>query len=88
MIPTRYIIGSEPLQSWEEKHPDAKWIVLSGDISCDMYEQLCLDLDYTKYNRISFEALTFGNKIYENEYQMTKESVFKVLTENLHTSET
>lgn len=71
MIPTRYIIGSEPLQSWEEKHPDAKWIVLSGDISCDMYEQLCLDLDYTKYNRISFEALTFGNKISENEYQMT-----------------
>lgn len=71
MVGTRYIIGSEPLQSWEEKHPNAKWIVISGEISYGMYEQLCLDFDYTKYNRISFEDITIGNKIFENEYQVT-----------------
>lgn len=71
MVRTLYIIGSEPLQLWEEKHPNTKWIVLSGEISCDMYEQFCLDFDFTKYNRISFEDLTIGNKISENEYQVT-----------------
>lgn len=71
MMRTLYIIGSEPLQSWEEKHPNAKWIVLSGDISYDIYEQFCLDFYYTKYNRISFEDITIGNKIFGNEYQVT-----------------
>ena len=71
MVGTRYIIGSGPLRSWQEKHPNAKWIVLSGEISYDMYEQLCLDFDYTKYNRISFDDVTIGNKIFENEHQVT-----------------
>ena len=64
-------MGSEPLRSWEEKHPNTKRIVFSGNISYDMYEQLCLDFDYTKYNRISLEDITVGNKIFENEYQVT-----------------
>ena len=68
---TRYIIGSEPLRSWQEKHPNTKWIVLSGDISYDMYEQLCSDFDYTKYNRISFEDQTIWDKFFENELQVT-----------------
>lgn len=71
MVPSLFIVGSEPISSWEEKHPNAKWIVLSGEISYDMYEQLCLDFDYTKYNRISFDDVTIGNKIFENEHQVT-----------------
>lgn len=71
MVHSQYIIGSEPLRSWEEKLPNAKCIVLSGDISYDMFEQLCLDFDYTKYNRISFEDITVGDKIFENGYQVT-----------------
>ena len=71
MVPAQYIIGSEPLQSWEEKHPNAKWIVLSGTISYDMYKPFCLDFDYTKYNRISFEDITVGDKLFKNEHQVT-----------------
>jgi len=71
MVPTQYIIGSEPLHLWEEKHPNSKWIVISGNISYDIYEQLCIDFDYTKYNRISFDEITIGNKIFENKHQVT-----------------
>lgn len=68
---THFIIGSGPLRAWEEKHPDAKWIVFSGNIPYEIFEQLCLDFDYNRYHRISFEEIIIGNKMYENEYQMT-----------------
>lgn len=79
MVPAQYIIGSESLLSWEEKHPNAKWIVLLGTISYDMYEQLCLDFDYTKYKRISFEDITIGDKLFENGHKGTNSEYCNIM---------
>ena len=68
---TKFTIGSESLHSWENRHPDTRWIVLSGNISYEIFAHFCLEFDYTKYNRISFEDITIGDKIFENGYQVT-----------------
>ena len=79
---TKFTIGSESLHSWENRHPDTRWIVLSGKVSYDIYEQLCIDFDYTKYNRISFEDIIVGDKIFENGYQVTNSEYCHIMVYN------
>ena len=76
---TKFTIGSEPLHSWENKHPDTRWIVLSGNISYEIFAHFCLDFDYTKYKRISFEDITIGDKLFENGHKVTNSEYCNIM---------
>ncbi|MGP1548260.1 MAG: leucine-rich repeat domain-containing protein [Prevotella sp.] len=68
-----YVIGSEPLHEWECSNNFPSCIILTGNVSADMFSAFARDFDYTKYKQISFDALTVKDIQYKDDYSCTYE---------------
>lgn len=73
MIKNEYIIGSEPFPEWEKKHADTERIVLSGNISYDVFEDFADVFEHTKYQRITINSVKVLDVVYDNGYVSTYE---------------
>lgn len=62
------IVGSEPLNEWENRNDNPKSISFKGNVSANIFVDLSAEFDYTKYKHISLEGLELLDYVEDNDF--------------------